>query len=233
MSEIAFDQSFNFLKEDDFGAFFHQGIEDSLRMICVIRHFPPLVPVFNNMPLWLMRLLGDKLAAVMMLKRFARRAAKSALSFEKQPAGSRMTILREIVKKKDNPKFGVVSQRRLEEESLSLIAASADTVGNALTMATYQILKNPSIHKRLSMELQEAIPDSRDVPGFAELEKLPYLVCFKGYNYLSCLLLIHTQTAIIKEALRKSYGLVGRLPRVVPPTGLQLWGNLIPSGVRN
>ena len=147
-------------------------------MICIIRHFPPLVPVFDNMPLWLMRLSGDKLSAVTMLKRFARRAAKSALSVKKQTAEPRKTILHEIVRNKNNPKFGAVSQRRLEEESLSLIAASADTVGNALTMATYQILKNPSIHKRLSAELKEAIPDSQNIPGFPELEKLPYLVYF-------------------------------------------------------
>jgi cytochrome P450 len=133
-----------------------------------------------------MKLSGDKLAAVMTLKQFARRAAKSALNNEKQLAESksRKTILREIVRNKNNPKFGAVSQRRLEDESLSLIAASADTVGNALTMATYQILKNPSIHKRLFAELQEAIPNSLNIPGFAELEKLPYLVFFYRCGYL-------------------------------------------------
>lgn len=178
MSEIAFGKSFAFLDQEDCAQAFHDGVEDSLRTICVIRHFPLLVPVFNNMPLWVMRLAGEKLAAIRMMKEFARDAAKAALS--KAPATSTRTILHEIVSNPDPRKTGLVTQRRLEEEALSLIAASSDTVGNALAAATYHLLRNPEANQRLVEELREAIPDAGSLreasPSYDTLAPLPWLV---------------------------------------------------------
>lgn len=176
-SQIAFGQSFGFLDVEDFAGWFHAGVEDSLRTICAIRHVPVLVPVFNNLPIWAMRLMGEKLSAPMMLKRLAREAAEKALKMgEEKDVGNERMILGEIVKSKNVARYGVVSKKRLEEEALSLIAASADTVGNALTMATFQLLRHPEILKSLKKELREKIPDPNSIPSFAQLEKLPYLV---------------------------------------------------------
>lgn len=185
MSEIAFGKSFAFLDQEDCGQAFHDGVEDSLRTICVIRHFPLLVPVFNNMPLWVMRLAGEKLAAIRMMKEFARDAAKAALS--KAPVASNRTILHEIVSNPDPRKTGLVTQRRLEEEALSLIAASSDTVGNALAAATYHLLRNPEANKRLVEELREAIPDAESLreanPSYDTLAPLPWLVRGQALSY--------------------------------------------------
>ena len=176
-SQIAFGRSFGFLRVPDLAAWFHAGVEDSLRTICAVRHVPVLVPVVNNLPVWAMRLMGEKLSAPMMLKRLAREAAERALGGgEGKEGGSERMILGEIVKGRNEAKYGVVSKRRLEEEALSLIAASADTVGNALTMATFQLLRHPDVLQRLKGELRAEIPDPDCVPGFARLEKLPYLV---------------------------------------------------------
>ena len=68
VSEIAFGRSFGYLDKNDFGQSLHEGFADSLRTICVIRHFPFLVPIFNNLPLWVMRLAGEKLSAVRMIR---------------------------------------------------------------------------------------------------------------------------------------------------------------------
>jgi len=220
ISEIAFGSSFGFLDMDDYGKSFHEGVEDSLRTICTIRHFPILVPVFNNIPLWLMRMAGEKLSAVRMMKEFAQKAASTALSPDAangHTKGTRQTnaktIVAEIVSNPDPSKTGVVTRRRLEEEALSLIAASSDTVGNALTVATYHLLKNEFFLRRLEEELKGVIPGVEKCPGYDELADLPWL------------------TAVVKESLRMSHGLVGRLPRVVPLSGMEVLGERIPGGV--
>ena len=88
--------------------------------------------------------------------------------------------MQEIVNSPDPRKTGVVTRQRLEEKALSLIAASADTVGNALTMATYQPLPNPDAHRRLLAELQEAIPDVKVLqtsnPKYDAIANVPRLV---------------------------------------------------------
>lgn len=252
VSEIAFGRSFDFLDMQDSGKTLHEGMEDSLRTICVIRHFPFLVPVFNNVPLWLMRMAGEKMSAIRMMKEFAQAAAKSALTngssssngssqHSATPPQSR-TIIKAIIENPDPQKTGVITRQRLEEESLSLIAASADTTGNAMTMATYQLLQHPAALKRLQGELREAMPAAdagawKALP-YEDLANLPYLVC--GYlHFLTKDDLSQrngtdhktNKTAVIKEALRMSYGLMGRLPRVVPASGMRVLDCYIPAGV--
>ncbi|KAF2103338.1 cytochrome P450 [Rhizodiscina lignyota] len=214
ISQISFGRSFDFVERDDAAAFFHEGVGDSLKTICTVRFFPPLVPFFNNMPLWLMKLMGEKLAAVMLMKRFAREAAKTAMeqhSLSPEEASKRHMILGHIVANRHDPRYGAVTQRRLEEEALSLIAAGADTTGNASTMAVYQLLRHPDLYERVKDEVQSAQTGPGGEFGLIQLEKLPYL------------------TAVIKEALRMSYGLMGRLPRVVPPSGIEVLNEHIPG----
>lgn len=61
---------------------------------------------------------------------------------------------------------------------------------------TYHILANREIFEKLSQELKAAVPDPRNLPHWATLEKLPYL------------------NAVVQEGLRLSYGSSGRSPRV-------------------
>lgn len=64
----------------------------------------------------------------------------------------------------------------LKDEAYILVAASADTTGNALTIAAYNVATNPEIYGRLTTELKEAFPDPEANVDFLTLEKLPYLV---------------------------------------------------------
>jgi cytochrome P450 len=65
---------------------------------------------------------------------------------------------------------------QIKDEAYSILAAAADTTGNAMTVAAYHVVNNPEIYKRLSAELEEAFPDPEAKLSFAVLEKLPYLV---------------------------------------------------------
>ena len=81
-----------------------------------------------------------------------------------------------------------------------------------MTVAAFNAMHNKQIYKRLVRELEQTFPDESAELPFTELEKLPYL------------------TGVIKEALRLSFGVVGRLPRVVPDSGATFNGHFVRAG---
>ena len=114
---------------------------------------------------------------------------------------------------KDKPdEYKVPSSWELKDEAYSVLAAAADTTGNATTVAAFNAMHNKQIYKRLVRELEQAFPDESAELPFTELEKLPYL------------------TGVIKEALRLSFGVIGRLPRVVPDSGATFNGHFVRGG---
>lgn len=64
----------------------------------------------------------------------------------------------------------------LKDEAYIIIAAAADTTGNAMTIASYNIISNEAIYRKLASELREAFPDPHASLDFVLLERLPYLV---------------------------------------------------------
>ncbi len=101
----------------------------------------------------------------------------------------------------------------LSGDTLLLLMAGTDTTAHSLTIATYNILKDPIILKKLQIELRAAMPKKDMWLESAELEQLPYL------------------RGVIKESLRGSSGVPGRIPRVVPSTGAVLCGKHLAPGV--
>ncbi len=95
----------------------------------------------------------------------------------KLTASSRPTIFRELLSpdgKDDDYVIPTVDQ--LKDEAHSILAAAADTTGNAMTVAGYHTVSNPEIFATLKKELEEAFPNAEQNLSFVELEKLPYLV---------------------------------------------------------
>lgn len=66
----------------------------------------------------------------------------------------------------------------LKDEVVSILAAASDTTGNGMTVAAYNVIKNPIIYEKLIAELKAAFPDHNAKLDFAILERLPYLVSF-------------------------------------------------------
>lgn len=109
-----------------------------------------------------------------------------------------------------------VALNRLTDEAHIVVNAGTETTAWTLAVATYHLLADPKVLRKLKTELAEAIPEPNiDVPQIV-LEKLPYLA------------------GVIKEALRLSYGASGRLHRVAHEplkfsTTTREW--VIPAGV--
>ncbi|TEB28380.1 cytochrome P450 [Coprinellus micaceus] len=163
------------------------GFQNSNFIIFVMRHFPLLRSVFFAMPLWL---AGWFVPGIYGRRQFIQALDEQIAGILEDP-----TVLEkeehEIVNHHLlNPKVGRKPGRR------ELIRASDITTANACIVAAFNVLKNPEIEVRLRKELMETWPEVETQLSLERLEKLPYL------------------TAVIKEALRLSHGVVSPLPRV-------------------
>jgi hypothetical protein len=93
--------------------------------------------------------------------------------------------------------------------------------------------------KLLRQELMDVIPDvdSAALVNWTTLEKLPYFVS-STRGEVDCnmrslqILTAFQQRAVVKESLRFSFGVPGRIPRVVPVEGAVICGQHVPPGVR-
>ncbi|KAF5711777.1 cytochrome P450 monooxygenase monooxygenase [Fusarium globosum] len=105
-----------------------------------------------------------------------------------------------------------LSDEQLVAESSTLFFAGTDTTASTVAIALWHLLHKPELYARLRAELKTVMPERDSQPTLKELESLPLL------------------SACIKEGLRIACPPRGRLPRVVPPEGLQCNGVFIPPG---
>jgi cytochrome P450 len=70
----------------------------------------------------------------------------------------------------------------LKDEAYSILAASADTTGNAMAVSAYKVVSNPEIYDKVKRELDVAFPDPNERLDFLHLETLPYLVGLPSFN---------------------------------------------------
>ena len=102
------------------------------------------------------------------------RIVREEASGGKQPTADHKTVFSEMLKSDLPPEE--LSLDRLKHEALSITGGGVDTIKNALVTASYGIISNPAISKRLREELVEAIPDPTAAPlTVPEFERLPYL----------------------------------------------------------
>ncbi|KAJ3912856.1 cytochrome P450 [Lentinula edodes] len=105
----------------------------------------------------------------------------------------------------------LLGRNRLIGEGFNLRFAGTDTIANTCVVGIRYLLSHKDILKCLVKELDEAWPQDNDI-AYEDLEKLPYL------------------TAVIKESLRLSHGVVTPLGRVVGPEDAMIMDESIPTG---
>ncbi|KAJ3926490.1 MAG: cytochrome P450 [Lentinula lateritia] len=105
----------------------------------------------------------------------------------------------------------LLGRNRLIGEGFNLHFAGTDTIANTCVVGIRYLLSHKDILKRVVKELDDAWPQDDDI-AYEDLEKLPYL------------------TAVIKESLRLSHGVVTPLGRVVDPEDVMIMGESIPTG---
>lgn len=132
----------------------------------------------------------------------------------------------------------VPDMQELVDESILFLSAGTDTSSFTLTVAVYHILSNPDVLQKLQQELEELKELCGDqAPSLKAIEKLPYLVsrkprtlCLQLWRERFANTIEQTQKGVVKESIRLSHGVPGRLPRVVPSTGTHVGNVYLPPG---
>ncbi|KAF7172649.1 hypothetical protein CNMCM5623_004799 [Aspergillus felis] len=213
LADYAFDDCYNCLDKEDFGVEISKMLRDIGPMVWLFQEFPSVRDLAIQTPFWLAKLVSKSLTRMMLLReRCKHQILKVKEAVENGDKVSRKTVFHQLLRPDDTEGYKVPTVEQLSEDAYILIAAAADTTGNALTIAAYNVVSNPEIYERLTAELREKIPDPEAKMDLVTLEKLPYL------------------TAVIKEGLRLSFGVVGRLPRTVPKPGAEFHGYHVPEG---
>ncbi|OXV07329.1 hypothetical protein Egran_04906, partial [Elaphomyces granulatus] len=105
-------------------------------------------------------------------------------------------------KDETNEKYRTVGFQDLADEGASLLVAGTETTATTIAYATYYLLLHPDKRRKLLEEIATVERDDNGRLPLSKLDALPYL------------------NGVIKETLRYTNGVPGRLTRVVPTGGL-------------
>lgn len=206
----SFGLDYDHLNSKDFETTFHEVIQAAGRTSHTSLHFPLVTRILDSLPEpWvekieplfalMFKLRRDLLAQIVALKK--NQAVKADTSVT--------SVFQAMIEDPELPSEQK-ENARLNDEVQIVVAAGISTTGWALSVGGFHIIRDPNIYARLRKELEDAIPDPQKIPSWSELEKLPYL------------------SGCIREAVRLSYPMVGRSPRLLhKPIAYQNW--IIPA----
>jgi len=240
ITDYAFDNCYNQLDSPEFAAGFFNMLQELIPRGWFLQAFPFLLPITNlitpNMAkkinIYLYNFLKFRqvfcptsfgyicqafkhleLTSCLLLQRCVDEitTVKQQIAQGKYKS-ARKTIFHQLLDPVATEGHVVPDVEDLTDEAFTILTAAADTTGNAMTVTSYYVISNPEIYHALTTELEKAFPSSTTKLDYATLEKLPYL------------------TAVIKEGLRLSFGVPGRLPRTIETQDVVLNGYSIPRG---
>ncbi|KAK7037589.1 hypothetical protein VNI00_011081 [Paramarasmius palmivorus] len=194
------------------------SVDDTMVTTWIFRHMAGLGHLVAKLPDWLAILISSSAKPRIEMQREIEMLVDNALMEGKEddPEGEDLNVFHTLVsnarvagKLKQSHR---VKKDWLVSEGTTLRIAGSDTVGNACTIGTRCLVRDDRVRAKLVQELDTAWPDKGNALPLERLEKLPYL------------------TAVIKESLRLSYGVVTPMPRVVPESGAIIAGHAVPAG---
>ncbi|KAF8874993.1 cytochrome P450 [Infundibulicybe gibba] len=212
ITSYCFAQSFNSLGYQNFDHPILLALESLGPVFWILQQLPFLSPLIFNMPQWIASIISPDSAA---FAKYRMHLGSQIDKFLANPSlldnAEHEIVYHHLISSKPGKQEATPSRQSLLDEAITLVGAGSDTVGNTCTIGTFHILGNQDIHRRLFEELTSVWPDRGSLIALETLEKLPYL------------------TAVIKESMRMSHGIVTPLPRIVP-NDMVIAGVHIPAG---
>ncbi|MCJ1384873.1 hypothetical protein MMC17_007991 [Xylographa soralifera] len=213
ISLYSFGKAYNSLDNPEFDPKLYRGTSSGGELALLLMQFPWIFPIANLLPYWLVARMDGNMAD-MLDRRSALESQVQGITsgnenYHKKQAET-PTIFHELFNS-DVP-AAERSAQRLVDEGITLLGAGTVTTAHVLSTTVYHIVANPSILQKLQAELYNLMPDRNSKPKLVQVERLPYL------------------TAIVKEGLRITGGIIHRSQRVAPDRSLQYQNWTIPPG---
>src|SRR6266536_3186761 len=89
-------------------------------------------------------------------------AVKDRMDSGKIDPDARLTIFQRLLTPGIVDGYVVPTVEQIKDESYSVLGAAADTTGNCMTVACFNICSQPDIYKKLTDELRAAFPDDSE-----------------------------------------------------------------------
>ncbi|KAF5633095.1 cytochrome P450 monooxygenase [Fusarium tjaetaba] len=182
-----------------------EALDNSPRELLVFQHFASLKTAAGVVAKLFPKMAPDAVILLQTIGMERLIASRKATDLDQPGLFSNMQELLDSKEQK-------LSDEELIAESSTLFFAGTDTTASTVAIGLWHLLHKPDLYARLRAELKTIMPEKDSQPSLKELENLPLL------------------NACIKEGLRITCPPRGRLPRVVPPEGLQCDGVFIPPG---
>lgn len=178
ISDFAFDRCYDFLDQDDIGATFFEMARGVGPAMWVFQQFPSFQSLALKTPPWMAPYMSKPLGYVTGMQMECVRQIEGVKSNMREGKHlGRQTIFTTLLTSEDKPEgYRIPTTWQLKDEAYSVLVAAADTTGNAMTVAAFNVLYNQEIYKKLVAELESRFPNQTENLPFVELEKLPYLV---------------------------------------------------------
>lgn len=189
-SEYAFDRCYDFLEADDIGARFCEMARGIGPALYAFQQFPSFQSLALKTPPWMAPYLSTPLGYVTGLQMECVRQVDDLKDrINRGEIIGRQTIFSTLLSPEDKPDgYEVPTSWQIKDEAYSVLVAAADTTGNAMTVAAFNVLRDQSIYRKLVAELEATFPDPRKELSFVTLERLPYLVSRTKFHETSSLI---------------------------------------------
>ncbi|MCJ1287369.1 hypothetical protein MMC26_006718 [Xylographa opegraphella] len=213
ISLYSFGKSYNGLDDPDFDPKLYRGTSSGGELALLLMQFPWIFPIANLLPYWLVARMDSNVADMLDRRSAIESQVQDITSGNEKHHNKGIqspTIFHDLFN--SNVPAAERSTQRLVDEGVTLLGAGTVTTAHVLSTTVYHILANPSILQKLQAELRELMPDANSKPSLVQVERLPYL------------------TAIVKEGLRITGGIIHRAQRVAPDRALQYQNWTIPPG---
>ena len=212
ISKIVFGEEFGVLKSLDASHSYLDMLQETLKGGWTSRAFPNVSAVMMALP----EMVAERLFSIPILV-FVRKCGANIKFYlnqreSKSSTKSASDVLERLLDPTSAKGHKVPTPKALTDEALMLLTAGNDTVSNAMILGLYEVLHAPAVQEELVREILTASPDLHHDLIYEQIRELPFL------------------KAVVKEIIRFTNPIPGRLPRVVPPQGFQLGKRFLPPG---
>ena len=217
IAEYVFGHDLQMLDRADWGRDFYSAWRALWELSPLIRQLPLLMTIFDAMPRWALALVQPRALEVIDMQIATDKLTKEALESDQHEEKMSLkmwdhpTVLWEIATNSNLP-ASERTFRRLACEANNILAAGFETTGGTLSHLIYLVIANRNVHERLFAELEVAIPERSQIPGYQTLEKLPYLsaVIKESLRYVNWMMSLEERTDHQQNVCRRLLSVIAR-----------------------